>query len=141
VIPGIGGADLSAAPETSFELETELTASFTSSRAWIDHEEMTVLYDPTQTQIQWWRQITPRVLYAQVVQFNVCGVRSNTHDLFVSDLTASKLVLACEPASLDTVCHAVEPTTETIGPACDPHLIDRESERGRQCLARAEGEE
>lgn len=135
VLPGIGGADLGGQLKATFNLQADLTASFSTSRTWISRHSLDVIYDPSETQLQWWRVVTPRVRYVQVGEFDACGARRNAHDVYLSDLTESRLVLACEAVpSYDAVCHAVEPTAETVG-ACNQRLIDPDSERGRQCIA------
>lgn len=134
-VNGLASAEIEAAFKAEFNIEASLDASFSASRTWASHSSLDVLYDPSNTQLQWWRVVTPRLRYLEIAEFNVCGARLRSTDLFLSDLRDSRLVLACEEVpSFDTVCHAVEPTADTVA-ACNELLIDPESAEGKQCLA------
>ncbi len=133
-IPGVASAKLQAAFEAGFGLETDLTASFESSRVWRNRNSLDVLYDPTEAQVQWWRVATPRLRFLELADFDACGQRRSSNEVFLIDLRQSRLVLACEEVpSFESSCHAVEPTNEAVA-ACNTVLIDPESDEGRMCL-------
>ena len=83
--------------------------------------------------------MTPRLRYVEISEFNACGDRLSSHEVFLSDLRDSRLVLACEAVpSYDATCYAVEPDDQTVA-ACNDRLIAPASEAGRACLAPASG--
>ncbi len=133
-IQGLASADIAAAFKATFQLDADLSAKFSSSRVWRDHHSLDVIYDPSTTQIQWWRVVTPRLRFIELADFDACGQRLTSHEIFLSDLQDSRIVIACEEVpSFDSVCHAVEPTVESNA-ACDQLLIDPASELGMECL-------
>jgi len=133
-IQGLASADIAAAFKATFQLDADLSAKFSSSRVWRDHHSLDVIYDPSTTQIQWWRVVTPRLRYIELADFDACGQELSSHEIFLSDLRDSRIVIACEEVpSFDSVCHAVEPTVESNA-ACDELLIDPASELGMECL-------
>lgn len=133
-IQGLASADIAAAFKATFQLDADLSARFESSRVWRDHHSLDVIYDPSTTQIQWWRVVTPRLRYIELSDFDACGQRLTGHEIVLSDLRDSRIVVACEEVpSFDSVCHAVEPT-DASNAACDQLLIDPASPLGMECL-------
>jgi hypothetical protein len=134
-IPGLGSAKVEAAFSGKFKLDADFKASFETSRSWRDHNSLDVIYDPSDTQIQWWRVVTPRVRYLEFGEFNSCGQQISENEVFLTDLRDSRMVLACEAVpSFDTVCHAVEPNTDSVA-ACNELLINPTSPEGLACSA------
>jgi hypothetical protein len=139
-IEGLGSADIEAAFQGTFALNADLDASFETSRTWENHHSLDVIYNPQNTQIQWWRVVTPRLRYLEIAEYNSCGTRSYTAEIFLSDLRDSRLVLACESVpSYDSVCHAVEPTEESVA-SCESLLIDPDSQVGQACMTADDGQ-
>lgn len=135
---GLASAEIEAAFKAAFSLDVELHASFETSRTWIDRHSLDVVYDPRNTQIQWWRVVTPRLRFLELAEFDACGQRLGSNEIYLSDLTNSRLVLACEEVpSYNTVCHAVEPSDTTVA-NCDRLLIPVDSARGQMCLMEEE---
>ncbi|MFN3199955.1 MAG: hypothetical protein ACE366_16285 [Bradymonadia bacterium] len=133
-IDGLATGSIEGAFKAAFSLEADLKGKFKTSRVWKNRRSLDVLYDPSSTQIQWWRVVTPRVRYLELAQFDACGARHAEYKMYLSDLRDSRLVLACEEVpSFDSVCHAVEPTAERVQ-ACNTLLLDPESAEGQACL-------
>jgi hypothetical protein len=139
-IEGLGSADVEAAFQGTFALNAELDASFSTSRTWENHHSMDVIYNPQDTQIQWWRVVTPKLRYLEIAEYNSCGTRSYSAEMYLSDLRNSRMILACESVpSYDSVCYAVEPTDDSIA-ACETLLIDPESAEGKACMSSDDGQ-
>jgi hypothetical protein len=132
---GIAAGEIQAEAQASLGLEVDLGASFATSSIWLEHASLTTIYDPSTTQLQWWRVVAPRLHYVEVAEFSACGDRVASAEVFLADLRDSRLMLACEAVpSFNTVCHAVEPTADAVK-ACKKLLIDPKSARGKQCLS------
>jgi hypothetical protein len=133
--PKIAGLDtpkLEAAFQGAFNLDADFSATFQSTAKWTNRKKLDVYYDPTKTQIQWWRIAHPKLRYIQIARVNACGDYLNAHKAFLADTRDSRIVLSCEAVPANRQCNAVEPTPANVD-SCATLLINPASEAGQAC--------